>query len=110
MIRNYQEKEFPNQIFEQAVTDTIYFQDLLASRHWISKRLRLISVPIIRGGSRAAASSKMECFVIIVNGWKPLTIIAKCCILDVAAVLDPPLTMFQTKTKNTCNNCKDYGE
>ena len=23
-----------------------------------------------RGGSRAAATSKMECFVIIVNGWK----------------------------------------
>ena len=25
-----------------------------------------------RGGSRTAATSKMECFVIIVNGWKPL--------------------------------------
>ena len=33
----------------------------------------------------------MEHFVIIVNGWKPLTIITKCSILDVAAVLDPPL-------------------
>ena len=33
----------------------------------------------------------MECFVIIVNGWKPLTIITKHSILDVAAVLDPPL-------------------
>ena len=33
----------------------------------------------------------MECFVIIVNGWKPLTIITKRFILDVAAVLDPPL-------------------
>ena len=32
---------------------------------------------ISRGGSRAAATSKMECFVIIVNG--------------VAAALDPPL-------------------
>ena len=29
--------------------------------------------------------------MIIVNGWKPLTIITKCSILDVAAVLDPPL-------------------
>ena len=28
-----------------------------------------------RGGSRAAATSKIERFVIIVNGWKPLTII-----------------------------------
>ena len=44
-----------------------------------------------RRGSRTAASSKMECFVIIVNGWKPLTIITKRSILDVAAVLDPPL-------------------
>ena len=33
----------------------------------------------------------MEHFVIIVNGWKPLTIIAKSSILGVAAVLDPPL-------------------
>ena len=42
-----------------------------------------------RGGSRAAAaSSKMECFLIIVNGWKPLTIITKHSILDVAAALD----------------------
>ena len=44
-----------------------------------------------RGGSRAAATSKMECFVIIVNGWKPLTIITKHSILNVAAALDPPL-------------------
>ena len=35
------------------------------------------------GGSRAAATSKMERFV-IVNGWKHS-------ILDVAAALDPPL-------------------
>ena len=35
-------------------------------------------------GSRTAATSKMERFVIIVNGWKRS-------ILDVAAVLDPPL-------------------
>ena len=65
----------------------------------------------IRGGSRAAATSKMERFVIMVNGWKlsavnyyhkalhlgcfqPLTFITKCYILDVAAVLDPPLTLF----------------
>ena len=45
----------------------------------------------IRGGSRTAAVSKMERFVIIVNGWKPLTIVTKRSILDVAAVLDPPL-------------------
>ena len=37
------------------------------------------------------AISKMERFVIIVNGWKSLIIITKSSILDVAAVLDPPL-------------------
>ena len=50
-----------------------------------------VRVYITRGGSRAAAASKMERFVIIVNGCKPLTIITKRSILDVAAVLDPPL-------------------
>ena len=45
----------------------------------------------VRGGSRTAATSKMERFVIIVNGWKPLTIITKRSVLDVAAALDPPL-------------------
>ena len=43
------------------------------------------------GGSRTAATSKMERLVIIVNGFQPLTIITKRSILDVAAVLDPPL-------------------
>ena len=47
-----------------------------------------------RGGSRAAATSKMECFVIIVNGFRPLTVITKRSILDVAAALDPPLHSF----------------
>ena len=46
-----------------------------------------------RGGSRAAATSKMESFVIIVNGWEPLTIITKNSILDVATVLDPALRL-----------------
>ena len=43
------------------------------------------------GESRTAATSKVELFVIIVNGWKPLTIITKSPTLDVAAVLYPPL-------------------
>ena len=46
---------------------------------------------LIRGGSRAAATSKMERFVTIVNGFQPLTIISKRSILDVAAALGPPL-------------------
>ena len=44
-----------------------------------------------RGGSRTVATSKMEGFGIIVNGWKPLTFIANHSIFDVAAGLDPPL-------------------
>ena len=44
-----------------------------------------------RGGPRTAATAKMEVFVIIVNGFQPLTIITKCFIFDVAVVPDPPL-------------------
>ena len=55
-----------------------------------------------RGGSRTAATSKMECFVIIVNGFQPLTIITKHSILDVAAVLDPPLKTTLIKKKLVC--------
>ena len=49
----------------------------------------------IRDGSRASATSNMERFVIIVNGWKPLAIITKHSILDVAAALDPPLGSYE---------------
>ena len=49
------------------------------------------SILILRGGSRTAATSKMERFVIKVNNFQPLTIITKHSILDVPAVLDPPL-------------------
>ena len=45
--------------------------------------------PNNKGESRIAATSKIEHFVIIVNGGKPLTIITKCSTLNVAAVLDP---------------------
>ena len=37
----------------------------------------------------------MERVVIIVNGWKPLTIITKHSILDVAEPLDSPLHIFR---------------
>ena len=49
---------------------------------------------LLRGRSRTAATSNMDPFVIIVNGCRPLTIITKNSILDVAAVLDPPLLLF----------------
>ena len=54
-----------------------------------------------RGGSRAAATSKMECFVIIVNSFQPLTIIIKHSIVDVAAALDPPLPWRKRKSTYT---------
>ena len=47
-----------------------------------------------RGGSKAAAISKMERFVIIVTDLQPLTIITKHPILDVAAALDPLLLIW----------------
>ena len=53
-----------------------------------------------RGESRTAATPKMEVFVIILNGWKPLTIFTKSSILDVAAVLDTPLVAFHFLTAN----------
>ena len=52
----------------------------------------------VKGGSRAAAASKMERFLIIVKGWKPLTIITKRSILEVAAALDLPLNITVTNT------------
>ena len=48
----------------------------------------------LRSGSRAAATSKMERFVIIANGFQPLAIIKKHSILDVAVALDPPLYLM----------------
>ena len=52
-----------------------------------------------RGGSRTAATSKMERFVIIVNSFLSLTIITKRSIMDVAEVLDP---MSLAKFNNFC--------
>ena len=43
----------------------------------------------------------MERFVIIANGFQPLTIITKHSILDLAAALDPPLiTQVRNEWKN----------
>ena len=64
-----------------------------------------------RGGSRTAAASKMEGFVTIVNGWKPLTIITRRTILDVAAALDPPLStsLNQKQPSNLIEIALRYG-
>ena len=52
---------------------------------------KIVKTNIIRGRSRTAATSKMELFVIIFNGFQLLTIIKKGSMLDDAAALDPPL-------------------
>ena len=61
---------------------------------------RKLFIPDSRGVSRTAATSKMERFVIIVNGFQLLTIISKRSILDVAVVLDPP-QITQNTQKST---------
>ena len=53
----------------------------------------------IRDGSRTAATSKIESFVIIVNGFQPLAIITKRSTLDVAAFLDPSLKIVAKNFK-----------
>ena len=70
----------------------------------------LIDIPIFRFRIRTTATSKVELFVIIVNGFQPLTIITKSSTLDVAAVQDPPLillrfskTLLQHPAKSTPN-------
>ena len=50
----------------------------------------------------------MERFEIIVNGWKPLTIITKRSILDVAVVLDPPVKIGVMMDKINQNRQKKY--
>ena len=47
----------------------------------------------LRGGSRATATSNIECFVTIVNDFQPLTIVTKGSILNDAAALDPSLQL-----------------
>ena len=73
-------------------------KDFLNSLVKVHKLFSYYQCSMIKGGSRAAATSKMECFVIIVNGLQPLTIITKHSVLDVEAALDPPLVMFFIST------------
>ena len=61
--------------------------------------LLLISTEHVHGGSRTAATYRMELFVINVNSFQPLTIITKRSNLDVPATLDPPLMFVQYSHK-----------
>ena len=73
--------------------NTDIFHTVLHMKHYKYYEKIALKTSLTRGGFRPAATSKMERFVIIVNDWKPLTIITKRSILDVATALDPlPLT------------------
>ena len=86
----------------KTISQVIYFSRkscfLKRSIH-LSLRSSIWFTDKLRGGSRAAVTSKMERFVIIVNGFQPLTIITKSSILDVAAALDPPLNLPQSNSR-----------
>ena len=75
-----------------------FFSVSIGMEHWpdMGQHIYIFrSLYIFRGGSRTAVTSKMEFFLIIVNGWKPLTISTKCSILDVTAALDLPLILLK---------------
>ena len=61
----------------------------------------------LRGGSRVDATSRMERFVIIVNGFQWLTIITKRSNLDVEAALDPPLELL-LRFQPICNHDVEF--
>ena len=56
---------------------------------------------VFRGGSKTAATFKMERFVTIGNGWKPLANMTKRSILNAAAVQDPPLALIHPSKRHT---------
>ena len=99
-IRSKEETNFPTKInFLILIADVINVRVIIASQMVLPQKRRKFKSSI-RGGSRTTATSKMERFVIIVNGFQSLTIITKHSILDVAAALDPPLIKGLSKNKN----------
>ena len=90
-------RETPKSFLDALVTSNrhLIFSHLIASR----------------GGSRTVATSKMEHFVIIVNvSWKPLTIITKSFILDVAAVLHLLLVSSKENLEIQVSSCSIKNE
>ena len=72
-----------------------WFFKFFGSFYFSNYFILLISFDLsVKGRPRTAATFKMERFVIIVNGLSPLFIITNCSILDISAVLDPPLNLF----------------
>ena len=87
---NYFRKKAPEYVFGWVLNTLLR----LNIENYSDPQNESVKFQVIRGGSRAAATSKMERFVIIVNGFQPLTIITKSSILDVAAFLDLPLVIL----------------
>ena len=77
--------------FEPSQTSKIKLDIIVFKKYWPKENISKNFANVDRGGPRAAAASKMERFGIIVNSWKPLTVITKRSILDAAAALDQPL-------------------
>ena len=89
--------------YMQLPSKTLY-QKVLSKKYLSAKMVVFLScvmdrlqILLLRCGSRAAATSKIEHFVIIVNGFQSLTIITKHSILDFAAALDPLLLLIIRK-------------
>ena len=85
-------KSFLDESFRQPCCLALKCNYVICITDAISASLLITTTPNnIRGRSWTAATSKVELFVIIINNWKPLTIVTKSSTLDVAEVLDPPL-------------------
>ena len=86
-------KNFSNQQYKQSSSISQFCCNIEKLQRFCMKSLKnkKKKLALTRGVSRTVATSKMERFVIIVNGFQLLTIITKRSILDVAAVLDPSL-------------------
>ena len=80
-----------NRLIKTIITGIIIIITIIIAKSFSSSYFYFTNKIGNRGGSRTAAASKMEHFVITVNGFQPLTIITQSSILDVTAILDPPL-------------------
>ena len=104
----FSSKHCVNNVFLQSFSDP-YFLSWMFSPNAVTYRPAKLRIrTLFRGASRGAATSKIERFVTIVNGFQPLTIITKRSILDAAAALDPPLLFTQSNVKWKAKNSELY--
>ena len=94
-----------NNINQLSIFGKAYILDVFHFTKYTSeKNKKYVFKTMCRGGSRTAATFKLERFVIIVNGFQPLSIITKNFILDVVAVLDPSLMCALWLMHFSCQN------